>query len=523
MSDLGYNLIHRFNIGDALRRSAARYPARRALHCAGRDVSYAELDALANRAARLLSDAGVRRGDAVGILSLNSPEYVALLFGCARIGAPLVPVNLMLTADDIDYLLEKTHVRVLLVDPALEGKLNREGAVVTRLGRRWSMDAALREELEALDGGAVEEFVESDDTATIVFTSGTTARPKGVVYTHGNWYAVLLSLFGDIGFRRDESCLLALPMFHVGGLAMTISTIAAGAEGIILPAIRVEAIAQAMREHKLTTMSLPATTWVGLLQTPGIESLDFSSLKKPLVFQYLPTPIFNRWRELVPHAEWINYFGQSETVSGASACGAELGGLLHAPDPIGTAHLPVEIRVVDDEMRDLPAGQVGEFVMRGPSITPGYFEDAAANEALFRGGWHHTGDMGYRDSNGCLYFVDRKKDMIKSGGENVSSQEVEEALSQHGDVVEVAVVGIADPYWIEKVVAAVVPAAGSQVTEEALIAFARSRLASFKAPKQVFLMRELPKNPTGKVLKRVLREQLEAVERQEAAAGRSTA
>jgi fatty-acyl-CoA synthase len=242
---------------------------------------------------------------------------------------------------------------------------------------------------------------------------------------------------------------------------------------------------------------------------PLIEALDLSSLKRLFVFQYLPTPVFQRWRRLTPHAEWINCWGQTETTGlGSTTPAAELGRMLASPDPIGIGHLPVELRIVDEEMNDVQPGKPGEIVVRGPSVTPGYFEDPTANEALFRGGWHHTGDVAYVDEHGWLYFLDRKKDMIKSGGENVSSQEVEEAIAQHPGVAEVAVIGLHDPYWIEKVVACVVPAPGARLNEDELMAHARSRLASFKVPKQIHVMAEFPKNPTGKVLKRVLRERL---------------
>jgi fatty-acyl-CoA synthase len=182
--------------------------------------------------------------------------------------------------------------------------------------------------------------------------------------------------------------------------------------------------------------------------------------------------------------------------------------MLAAPDPIGVRHMPLELRIVDKEMKDVAPGQAGEIVLRGPCISPGYFEDPAANEALSRGGWHHTGDVARVDEHGWLYFVDRKKDMIKTGGENVSSQEVEEAIAQHPAVAEVAVIGLHDPYWIEKVVACVVPVPGKTVGEDELMTHAHSRLAGYKVPKEIYIMAEFPKNSTGKVLKRVLRQQL---------------
>ncbi len=479
MTQIAQNLIRRMNVGDALRRSAARYPQKRAIHCQGRDVTYAELDALANRIARSLQVRGVGRGDAVAILGPNSPEYLAAFFACARIGAPFVPLNLLSTADDHAYIVEKAKVKVTLTAP-----LTDPGG----------------------DSSPVEEYVASEDTACILFTSGTTARPKGVVLTHQNWYMMLLSLTADSGLDRQFRFFLGLPMFHVSGLGIAFSAIFLGAEGFLPPNLRAESILAAIVEHKVNTISLPATLWVALQQTPGIDTADLSSLRKLIVFQYLPTTVYERWHKLAPQADWLNYWGQTETSALGAACPPEdLWRKLSAPDPIGRSHLPVELRLVDDEMRDVPPGEAGEIVLRGPSIAAGYLDDPEATEALFRGGWHHTGDMAYRDEEGCLYFVDRKKDMIKSGGENVSSQEVEEVLARHPAVAEVAVVGLYDPYWIEKVVAAVTLAPGAQATEETLLQHARAGLAGFKVPKQIHILPEFPKTASGKILKRDLK------------------
>jgi fatty-acyl-CoA synthase len=510
---LADNLIHRFNVGDTLRRSAARYPNKLAIHFQGRELTYAQLDALTNQVARFLLQAGIRRGDPVAILGLNSPEYVAAFFGCARIGAPLVPINLMLTPNDIDYVLEKVRAKAIFIAPMLASKLNHAGAVVMGLEHRWLMDAPFLEALHQADGTAVEEYVENDDPATIIFTSGTTARPKAVVNTHLNWYANLISAFADSTFNRHWRILLALPMFHVAGLSNVWSCFSAGMESVIITIPKPDLILDAIRKNRPDVLGLPATVYVGLLNTPGVETVDFSCLKRMAVFQYLPTNLFNRWREMVPQAEWMNYWGQTEmTPLGSSTPPEDLERKLCAPDPIGLTHLPLELRVVDDDMNELPPGKVGEFVCRGPAVTPGYLYDPAATEALFRGGWHHTGDMGYKDDEGYLYFVDRKKDMIKSGGENVASQEVEEAMALHPAVAEVAVVGVADDYWIEKVVAVVV--ASTETTPDELLRFGRAHLASFKAPKQVYVVDHLPKNPTGKVLKRELRKQIEQGELQ---------
>ncbi len=502
MPELEYNLIHRWNVGDSLRRAAARDPRRHAIHFQGRDLTYGEFDALTNRIAHELLDRGIGRGDGVAILAANSPEYAATFFACARIGAPLVPINLMFTADDVDYVIEKTRAKALIVDPVFLGKVNRSPDIRILLDGQFPANQ---------DTAPVEQFVANEDASVIIFTSGTTARPKGVVLNHLNWFGYLLTSYADYGLDRSINYLLGLPMFHVAGLVMTFACFSSGCDSVIIPLPRPEPILKAISDHKVNTMALPATVWVGLMQTPGIETADLSSLRRLFVFQYLPTPVFQRWREMVPHADWVNAWGQTETTAlGSSTPPGDLARMLDAPDPIGIEHMPLEMRIVDENMNDAGIGKPGEFVVRGPSITPGYFEDPEANEALFRGGWHHTGDVGYRDERGWLYFLDRKKDMIKSGGENISSQEVEEAVAQHAGVAEVAVVGMPDDYWIEKVVACVVPLPGSTLNEEELLAHARARLASFKVPKQICILSEFPKNPTGKVLKRILRQQLAA-------------
>jgi fatty-acyl-CoA synthase len=351
--------------------------------------------------------------------------------------------------------------------------------------------------------------VANDYPSVIIFTSGTTARPKGVTLTHLNWFAYLLASYSDYALDRNLRYLLALPMFHVAGLVLSFSCFASGCDSVIIPLPRPDPILASIANHKVNMIALPATVWVGLLETRGINTTDLSSLKRLIVFQYLPTPVFQRWRAMAPDAQWINAWGQTETTAlGSSTPASELGHMLSAPDPIGVEHLPLELRIVDEQMNDVAPGAPGEIVVRGPSVTPGYFEDPEANEDLFRGGWHHTGDIAYRDASGCLYFVDRKKDMIKSGGENIASQEVEEAIAQHPAVGEVAVIGLPDPYWIEKVVACVVPLGDSQLTADELLTHARARLANYKVPKQIVVLKEFPKNPSGKILKRVLREQL---------------
>src|SRR5262245_10374118 len=211
ITDLERNLIHRFNVGDVLRRSAARPPQQRAIHFQDRDFTYAEMDAMANRVARLLTAGGIGAGDAVALFAMNSPEYVAIFFGCARIGAVLVPINLMFTADDVDYVFEKTRIKALLVEPVFSPKVNRSPAI------RFVLDDQFRRALAAQDASSAEHLVDHEAPFLIIFTSGTTARPKGVVLTHLNFYAYLLATYAEFGMDRTRRYLLALPMFHIAG------------------------------------------------------------------------------------------------------------------------------------------------------------------------------------------------------------------------------------------------------------------------------------------------------------------
>jgi fatty-acyl-CoA synthase len=517
--DLGRHLIHRWNVGDALRRSAARHPDRVAVHFGAASYTYRDVDRRANQMARALEETGVGRGDPVGVLALNSVEVVALFFGAARIGAPLVPVNALLRGREINQVLEQAAVKAFLLDPALAGAVDRDAAAVERIGARFLLAdqdgpggfAAFLPRVAAAADTPVERYVDNDDAMTILFTSGTTAFPKAVVNTHLNYYAALLAAVADLELTRRQHSLMGLPLFHSAGLFLTFSVIGVGASMTLLPRIEPQALLDAVARDRATTMALPATVWAGLLQMPNLEQVDLSSLELAIVFQYLPTEAFQRWRALVPEARWMNYWGQTEMIPlGASTPPELLFAKMTAPDPIGYAHLPVEIRVVDDAMNDVAPGQVGELVARGPSVTPGYLNDPVATDELFRGGWHHTGDMGFRDADGFLYFVDRKKDIIKTGGENVSSQEVEDVLARHPAVAEVAVFGLPHPYWVEMVAAAVRLAPGAQASEEGLIAFARSEMAHFKAPRRIFLLDDLPRSPAGKILKRALRDRFAA-------------
>ena len=513
-TELERNLLRRFNVGDLLHRSSLRAPQGVALRFEGEDITYGALAELANRVGNALIARGVGPGDIVAFLGLNSPEFVATWFGAAGIGAVLLPLNAMLRGQELLQVLTRAHARVLIVEEALWPLFGADAAGLDAVPVRFFFGSSstevppgftpLREALAAADMAFPTLAVESESPCTLLFTSGTESAPKGVVNTHLNWHAALLSALADLELGRRQRPLLALPLFHVAGLYVLLATIATGGTGVLLRRIEGKALLDTVERERVSYLVLPATAYLGLLQVPGIERRDLSSLRFCVAFQYLPGEALSRLRELVPQAEWIGYWGQSElTPLGASTPPGEIFARTERPDPIGRAHLPLEVRVVDPDDRPVGPGVVGEIVVRGPSVMAGYFEDQSRTEDAFRGGWHHTGDLAATDADGFLYFVDRVKDVIKTGGENVSSQEVEEVIARHPMVVEVSVIGIPDPYWVEAVAAVVV--ARAEVTPEEIIAHCRDHLAPFKVPKVVHMAKDLPRSPSGKILKRELR------------------
>ncbi len=507
-SSLELNLLQRFNVADALHRSALRYPGRTAITFEGANVSYRDLDGWANQVSRYLIDRGVGPGDVIAALSLNHPRLVALWMGTARIGAIYCPINPMLPPHEIAATLKRVRAQGFFVDDALSPAVEQmESPELLRIGIEspqpgWqSWDATIGQ----APAHYVESEVSSEAVSTLLFTSGTESTPKGVMNTHLNWYAALLSMLSDLSMNRHQKVMLALPLFHVAGLYVLFGTLSAGAHGFLLRRIVPKVILQDVDHFQLTWACLPATVFIGLLKEPALQSSSLQSLTRCIVFQYIPTKPLRVWKAKLPHAQWSTYWGQSElTPLGAFMPPEEFWDRTDTPDPIGLAHLPVELKLVDANDQPVPPGQSGEIVVRSPAVMAGYFEDAGRTSEAFRHGWHHTGDVAYQDEDGFIHFVDRKKAIIKCGGENVSSQKVEEAIASLDGVAEVAVIGIPDPYWIEAVVAVVVPDTQNELSGESIIQILKGRLAHFEVPKAIHFVEALPKNPSGKILKRDL-------------------
>ncbi|HTN23361.1 MAG TPA: acyl-CoA synthetase [Solirubrobacteraceae bacterium] len=510
------------SLGDLLRRSARRSPDKTAVVDGARRLSFAELDTVVNRTANALAERGVRHGDRVAVLSRNRLEYVVLSFGLARLGALMVPINFMLNGAEVGYVLRHSGAVGLVaedglhevavaalghVDAGTVGVLGWLGAAGATPPDGWEHAGAW---LEHPDAAAPEVVVADTDPLRLMYTSGTESRPKGAIHSSRSLIAQYVSCIVGGEMTPDDVEVHALPMYHCAQLDCFLGPdIYLGATSIILPAPEPERVLAALEEHRATKFFAPPTVWIGLLRCPAFDATDLTSLRKGYYgASPMPLEVLREMQRRLPDLRLWNFYGQTELAPLATVLGPDEQ-VSHAGSA-GRPVLNVETRVVDDAGRDVPSGEVGEIVHRSPQVTGGYWNDPEKTAEAFQGGWFHSGDLGVMSEDGHLSVVDRKKDMIKTGGENVASREVEEVLYEHPAVAEVAVFALPDPRWVEAVTAAVVVRDGASVAADDLLALCRERLAGFKVPKRLILVDSLPKNPSGKILKRELRERFAA-------------
>ncbi|MGJ4890922.1 acyl-CoA synthetase [Bradyrhizobium sp. HKCCYLR20261] len=510
------SIVRRQTLGDLLRRSAARTPGKTAVICGETSWTYAEFNAVVDRLAAGLASRGVGKGERVAILARNSHAFAALRFALARLGAVLVPINFMLKPEEVAYILKHAGARLLATDSGFAGVARAAKALAPAVEQMiWLPSEAPSErqadmidfaELASSTSAAPIVEIAGSDVAQIVYTSGTESLPKGAMLTHDAVIWQYVSCIVDAGIAADDVTLHALPLYHCAQLDVFFGpSIYVGATNIITAFPTPDNLLPLIAKHRISSFFAPPTVWISILRSPLFETTDVSTLCKGYYgASIMPVEVLRELAQRLPKVRLWNLYGQTEIAPLATMLGPE--DQLRKPGSCGRAVLNVETRVVDDDMNDVAPGEVGEVVHRSPHLMLGYFHDDERTTAAFQGGWFHSGDLATIDDEGYITIVDRKKDMIKTGGENVASREVEEALYQIPEVSEVAVVGLPHPRWVEAVVAMVVVKSGCELTEEALLKQASSRLASFKTPKRVVFVDALPKNPSGKLLKRQLRE-----------------
>ena len=514
-----------------LERSARVWPGKTAVIYGARRLTYRELATEAQRVAGALRASGVGPGDRVAYLMPNLPEMLIAHYAVPLAGAVLVAVNTRLTADEVAYILRHSGAKIVVVDAALlstAAAAAKDVEAVTELVVAEDTELApadpdlsgeprLVRYSEFLARGTQEplSWSISDELAPIAvnYTSGTTGRPKGVIYTHRGAY---LNCFGEvIHSRHDENSvyLWTLPMFHCNGWCTPWSLTAIGGTHVCLREVRGDVIWRQLREHGVTHLNAAPTVVSAVLNAPGAGPLTRPVLITTAGAPPSPTTIAQMERM---GFQIVHVYGLTETYGPISVCqsqpqwaglSSEERSVLQARQ--GVSMIQAEgLRVVDQEMADVPAdgSTMGEIVMRGNNVMAGYYLDPAATAEAFRGGWFHSGDLGVMHTDGYIELRDRIKDVVISGGENISTVEVEQALMSHPAVLEAAVIGVPDDKWGERPKAFVVFRADHSTTPEELIAHVRIKIARYKAPRDIDIVLELPKTSTGKIQKFVLRE-----------------
>ena len=512
--------LNRQTLGDLLRRTAQRDPHKLAIRCGSTDWTYRQFDDVCNRFAAGLASLGVGLGDRVAVLARNSHGFAALRFAVARLGAVLVPINFMLSSAEANFILEHSGASLLCVDSGLT-ELARSAAAGTAVQRLvWlpSEDPSTPtpgmttfDELLNTGQALPDVALTGAMLAQIIYTSGTESRPKGAMLSHDAVISEYVTCLVDVEIAHNDVMLHALPLYHCAQLDVFFGPcIYVGASNIITGKPSADNLLAMLAREGINSFFAPPTVWIALLRAPQFDATDLSKLRKGYYgASIMPVEVLKEIQARLPQVRLWNLYGQTEIAPMATVLKPE--DQLRKAGSAGKQALNVETRVVDDAMRDVAVGEIGEIVLRSPQLLTGYYKDEERTRAAFEGGWFHSGDLATLDDEGFITVVDRKKDMIKTGGENVASREVEEALYRIEGVSEVAVIGLPHPRWIEAVVAVVVAKPGCRLTEQAVIAACSQGLAHFKVPKRVILTDALPKNPSGKLLKRELRQKHEAL------------
>ncbi|MGE0230280.1 MAG: long-chain-fatty-acid--CoA ligase [Flavobacteriaceae bacterium] len=506
-------------LGDIARFHAKQTPEKPAILCEGKATSFKTLDLDSNRIANALLRADLPAEMPAGFIGKNSPFFTTLLFGAAKAGRTLLALNWRLSAREIGEIIGYAECRFLIADQSMI-ELAREAC------RHAGMDVEIvlapvdvaspdwDRFMDGCDDLDPQIAVPEDMTALLLFTSGTTGLPKGVELTHANFNFIRLTEHLDDGlpWEADDVYLMSMPNFHTAGTGLMLQSLYVGSTVVMLEAFEPKAVLKAITDTRPTIILIVPSALQMLLDHPDAATVDFTCFK---LVMYAGSPIS---LPLIKRAmaemksQFVQWYGATETVGAMTLLRADQHDLEREESlkSCGTTVPLVDIEIVDEHGKEVPVGTVGEVMIRTPSLFKGYWRNPEATRAAQINGWYKTGDAAYRDAAGFIYIVDRIKDMIISGGENVYSAEVERALLQHPDVSEAAAIGMPDAKWGEAVTGIIVLKEGKKVSESDIISFCRDYLGGYKVPKSIIFTDALPRTPSGKVQKNLLRDKFRA-------------
>lgn len=510
------------NLVSTVRETAHEQPEKIAYHFMGKDTTYAEFDASVAKLASSLEALGIQKGDHVAFLLGNTPHFLLSLYATMRLGATAIPVNPIYTPDEISYVIHNSDAKAVVAIGQLLPLVEKAAAAFTSVEHYivCETEAETVDQVRALPevlGKKVHLFnellasgnteftpveVEEDDTAVILYTSGTTGSPKGAMLTHKNLYSNARDVADYLGFQAGDRVVATLPVFHVFALTVVVNApLVRGAEVLLVPRFSPGDVFKVIREKKATVFAGVPTMYNFMYQYPAGKKEDFDTVRLAISGgASLPVALLHNFEEKFDVRISEGYgLSEASPVTCFNPTDRE-----RIPGSIGTNIINVENKVVNELGEEVPDGEVGELIVRGPNVMKGYYKMPEETAVALRDGWLYTGDLARRDESGYLYIVDRKKDLVIVGGYNVYPREVEEVLFEHEDVVEAAVIGVPDVDFGEAVYAFVVLKEGATADRETLIDFCSQKLAKYKVPKHIDFLDELPKNTTGKILRRNL-------------------
>ena len=497
------------NLCASLAFHARRTPDKTSIVYEGQKISFASMHERVMSMAAKLRAMGVQEGDVVALFMKNSPAYIEISFAASAIGAVFLPINFRLAAPEAEFILQDSGAKLLFVDDEFPSVvvLPINKVVMTAATQADTRNIVLPGNLSIPQ--SVDVCVKKpDDLVRLMYTSGTTSRPKGVMHTYSNLYWKSIDHIIALGLSARDILLVVGPLYHVGAYDLPgVAVLEMGGTWVIQREFDPEVVLKAIDDYQITCGWMAPVMVSRILSTPDVEKrFDLSSFKWVIAGgEKTPETRIRDFSRVFKHGRFIDAFGMTETCSADTMM--EPGMEIQKIGSTGRALAHVEIKIMDTEGKALPPNTNGEICIRGPKVTKGYWNAPEKTAESFWGDWLRSGDIGYLDEDGFLYLTDRAKDMILTGAENVASSEVEAVIYKMPQVAEVAVIGLPDDKWGERVVAVVVPHAGQSLTLAEVETHCRKHLAGFKVPREIRVAEALPRNPSGKVLKRVLRDE----------------